>query len=678
MLPIKKSGILYGTFNLYAQELNFFNDENIKLVVEVAGDLSFALDNFERVERQKAAEILLIRNERRFRALIENSSDMKTLTTIDGKLFFASPALFKVLGYSTKDLLGTKFTEFLHADDIPEVFENLQLILNEPGSSFQSQHRLRHKDGRYVWCEGTITNMMHEPDVHAIVSNLRDITDKKLIEQLQEFSSSNLTALINSTSDKMWSANRDFELITTNRAFDESVSVLSGNRIEASVGKNALDLGFTQEQSARYKNYYERAFSGENFTEIEFKNNDSESWSEISFNPIKKGNQVIGTACHAHNITDLKRSEKRLKESETFILGILNSLNHHIAVIDKSGNIVAVNEAWEKFALQNGETTLYRTGVGSNYYNVCENSAKNGDVIAKAALRGLKDVMNKRKPSLYIEYPCDSPNIQRWFAMRAVEFDSEVPMIVISHMDISERKRADEERERLIDDMISRNRDLEQFTSIISHNLRAPTANIIGLTEILMDENLSFPKQKELVQDLSTSALGLDSVIKDINHILQVKHEVTENKELISFSHLMEEIKISNNNQIVGRNVEIITDFSEVDEIFSLKVYLHSIFYNLISNGIKYSKPNVPSIIEIKSKKDKGKIIITFKDNGLGIDVKTVGNKLFGLYKRFHFHVEGKGMGLFMVKTQVEAIGGTITVESEVDKGSEFTICLPA
>jgi signal transduction histidine kinase len=155
---------------------------------------------------------------------------------------------------------------------------------------------------------------------------------------------------------------------------------------------------------------------------------------------------------------------------------------------------------------------------------------------------------------------------------------------------------------------------------------------------------------------------------------LQVKLEVNENKELISFSKLVNNISDSFSNLNEKKHVRINLNFSEVDEIFSFKAYMQSIFYNLISNSIKYSRSDVQSLIEIKSRKENGKIVLSFKDNGLGIDLKRKGDRIFRLYARFHSHVEGKGMGLFMVKTQVEAIGGKITVVSEVNKGTEFTI----
>jgi PAS domain S-box-containing protein len=802
VLPIKKSGIIFGTFNIYAAEQNCFKKEDIKLLIEVAGDISFALDLFERTKKHSEIEEIIIKNEKRFRALIENSTDMKTLAKIDGSPLYASPSVSKVLGYTLEEFLNTTTVDLIHPDDISGFFENLQIMLGTAGSSFYSQHRMKHRMGNYIWCEGTITNMLHEPRVNAVVSNLRDISVKKLIEDQQKFAHNNLHAMINNINGLMWSVDKDFKLISSNKSFDDKVKLLSSHAVEIAIGRNVLDSGFPREHADRYKKYYERAFLGEAFTQVEFTKNPFENWSEISFNPIKNGEEIIGTACHSHNITDIKKSVKRIREREAFTLGILNSLNSHIAVINESGEIVAVNESWRTFARENGDTTLQHTAEGANYFSVCEKAAKSGEEIAKKVLTGMKAVMNEKQKYFYLEYPCHLPHKKRWFGMRAMKFISDVPMIVVAHLDISERKLAEknllksearlkeaqaiahisnwevdlvnktttcsdefynineisrdeikpsleaflamlhpddykiararmkksfqtleasafssriktasgrvryiytewkfefdkskrpvrlygilqdvterkiaeEEREKLIKDMIQRNRDLEQFTFIISHNLRAPTANIIGFTEILQDETLTPKEKKEFLQGLSTSVLGLDTVIKDINYILQVKGEVNEKKELMSFSGLANNTLIGISNLIEKHHVRIKTDFSKVDKIFSLKIYLQSIFYNLISNSIKYSRPDEQPLIEIKSREENGKIILTFKDNGLGIDMKTKGSQLFGLYRRFHSHVEGKGMGLFMVKTQVEAIGGQISVRSEPNKGTQFTI----
>ena len=140
------------------------------------------------------------------------------------------------------------------------------------------------------------------------------------------------------------------------------------------------------------------------------------------------------------------------------------------------------------------------------------------------------------------------------------------------------------------------------------------------------------------------------------------------------FSRLVDDIKITIKNMINDNNIQIKYDFSEIDEFLSFKSYLYSIFYNLICNSIKYRQQQVPGIINIKSQLVKDKLQLVFTDNGMGIDLEKRGSQVFGLYKRFHNNIEGKGMGLFMVKTQVETLGGKINIWSQVNKGTEFKI----
>lgn len=103
---------------------------------------------------------------------------------------------------------------------------------------------------------------------------------------------------------------------------------------------------------------------------------------------------------------------------------------------------------------------------------------------------------------------------------------------------------------------------------------------------------------------------------------------------------------------------------------------MHSILSNLVSNSLKYKKNNVPVFISISTEIKNNYTILTHQDNGLGIDLQLHKDKIFGFYKRFHSHVEGKGMGLHLIKTQVEMMGGRIEVESEVNKGTTFRIFL--
>jgi len=199
-------------------------------------------------------------------------------------------------------------------------------------------------------------------------------------------------------------------------------------------------------------------------------------------------------------------------------------------------------------------------------------------------------------------------------------------------------------------------------------------ASLIGLTGIRSKYELTEEEQGEIVAGISQSAHRLDSVIKDLNDILHLKNKIDNRKEKVSFSRLVSEIEESINQYMNEEKFAIHADFSMIDEHHTQKNYLTSIFNNLISNSIKYRQLHEEPIIKIRSEVVDNKLVLTFSDNGMGIDLDKIGKDMFGLYKRFHDHVEGKGLGLYMVKTQVETLGGKISVTSELNKGTEFRI----
>ncbi|MFI0431051.1 ATP-binding protein [Mariniflexile sp. HMF6888] len=191
------------------------------------------------------------------------------------------------------------------------------------------------------------------------------------------------------------------------------------------------------------------------------------------------------------------------------------------------------------------------------------------------------------------------------------------------------------------------------------------------------DKDLKEDEREYVMNSLTTSAERLNEVIVDLNVILSTGKQLNEKKKLVHFSKVVSDIQDSIRNILEKEQVNFKIDFKRVDEILTIKSYIYSIFYNLISNSIKYRRPNESLEIAIESYIVEKKIILTFQDNGLGIDLKKNGDSLFGLYKRFHKDkAEGKGMGLYMVKVQVEKLDGKISVKSELNQGTKFTIVL--
>lgn len=223
--------------------------------------------------------------------------------------------------------------------------------------------------------------------------------------------------------------------------------------------------------------------------------------------------------------------------------------------------------------------------------------------------------------------------------------------------------------------LIKRNRNLEQFTYVISHNLRAPLTNIISLTELLKDADTGM-HTAQLIDGLNTSIKTMDNIIRDLNHTLQVKDHLNNNKEEVYFQQLMDEIAFSINNLVIEEDVKISYDF-EVPALLTIRGYLYSIFYNLTLNSIKYRREDEAPVISVSSVLEEEQLLLTFEDNGKGIDLEKNGAHLFGLYQRFDTTIDGKGMGLFMVKTQIEDLHGSIDVESQLGKGTRISIRLP-
>ncbi|MCS7018135.1 MAG: tetratricopeptide repeat protein [Cytophagales bacterium] len=237
-----------------------------------------------------------------------------------------------------------------------------------------------------------------------------------------------------------------------------------------------------------------------------------------------------------------------------------------------------------------------------------------------------------------------------------------------------------EELRQTIDQLTEQNQDLQQFSYIISHNIRSPIARIAGLVDIIkIENNGSHAISDEVIMHLEKAVKSLDTVIRDLNQILSIRKGINKSKEIITFQEVLEWVTLTLENEIVLSGATIKADFSQYPGIYSIKAYVQSIMYNLISNAIKYRKPNVEPEICVRSFRKADYVCLEVQDNGIGIDLQLIDPyKIFGLYQRMHTHVEGKGLGLYLVKSQVEALNGKIELESELNKGAKFTIYFPA
>lgn len=270
----------------------------------------------------------------------------------------------------------------------------------------------------------------------------------------------------------------------------------------------------------------------------------------------------------------------------------------------------------------------------------------------------------------------------RWIELKVVPFmiDGELMRVEGIVTDITDRKHATEEREKMTADLIQRNIELKQFSYIISHNLRSPISKLLGLTTLVNNENNSKKFNEDLIRYIKVEAENLDNVVKDLNTIIsdgelgsKVKRElIVFDTEIGLIQHVLE-------NEIMESNTLIESDFTACSSIISVKSFVYSILFNLISNAIKYRSPKRQLRIKISTAVEKSNICLSVEDNGIGIDLERYGNQVFGLYNRFHSgDIPGKGMGLNLVKTQATTLGGWVAIESQPDVGTAFKVYIPA
>lgn len=239
--------------------------------------------------------------------------------------------------------------------------------------------------------------------------------------------------------------------------------------------------------------------------------------------------------------------------------------------------------------------------------------------------------------------------------------------------DITQRKKVEEELVKYSSALEYQNQQLIDFCYIVSHNLRGPIVNISMLVDYI-DQAKDDIKKAEALANIKPVISQLMEVFDELVESIQVQQDTEIISEELDLEKYTEKVLIGFKTQIDKYKARVELNFSEANQVRFPPKYLDSILTNLISNALKYRSPDRKPQIEISSKKQNGDVVLMVSDNGLGIDLKMHKDKIFKIRKTFHEHPDAKGFGLFMVKTQVEAMGGKIWVESEPDKGSTFFV----
>lgn len=222
--------------------------------------------------------------------------------------------------------------------------------------------------------------------------------------------------------------------------------------------------------------------------------------------------------------------------------------------------------------------------------------------------------------------------------------------------------------------LVKTNQQLDSFIYASSHDLKSPLNNLEGLLKIfIIRSKIEDEDQITLLEKMQLSIEKLKETISNIENLIRIDRLSSGDVDTVSFEDTLQQILEENEMSFVTDESEIKTKF-EIEKIRYSKLAMKSILYNLVSNAIKYQSPKRRLKLLLKTYRKENNTYLEVRDNGLGIDLEKHGGKIFSMFKRFHQHNTGSGLGLYAVKQVIEKNGGTISVDSEVDRGTTFRI----
>jgi len=597
----------------------------------------------------------LTESEQQFRSLFEDNPDMVLFQTKEGVIRDVNAAFLLFLNKTKPEVLNRPITDFLPPETrlfclrkLWEAFAGKKITFNLEANFNHIGSKVLHVSLIPLLVNAVITGF------HVVA---KDITEIFRAQDIIRQQAKRLNTIFESITDPFFLLDKNWNLVCVNNAFEK----LTGYEQDVLLGKNLKEIYSENNYSTYYEKFYLAYKTGKS-VHFELYFEKLAKWYEIKAFPSGDGLFV-----YFSDITEKNIFQEELKKLSL----VASKTDNGVVIMDADGRTEWVNEGFTKltgYALQDA--------WGKKIEDLLR-GAKSDTV----ALRAMSSKMGQGLPfsEEIMFYKHSGEKV--WLALDitpVIDEEDKVCRFIIILGDISFRKEADANQSQMTQDLYKHNRDLQQFTYMVSHNLRSPVANALGLLDLLKKENKDSDMFDYSLAYLKTTIVQIDTVLQDVNTILSIrdKKDVFDKEQVVVGEVCAQAIQdLQELLQLCGGKVNM--DIMRGPIVNANRAYLYSIFYNLLSNSIKYRSEERALQIDIKCTGIPGRgTLISFTDNGSGFDLKKAGDNVFKLYKRFHTHKEGRGIGLYLVKTHVETMGGQIEVKSVVNAGTRFLIYL--
>jgi len=612
---------------------------------------------FQDIDEQKRSELALLQSEEYLRAIFDHSTTAIVVADDAGNYLRVNPAAANMFGFNFEDQTTWNVNRIKTPDDTDTKERYNQFV-----KTGKDQGHFNFLDANNRERTAYYQAIRIRKDFN--VSMLIDMTDQLTIESENR----KLSLIAQETINGAVLTDANGRITWVNKAFEK----ITGYTIEEVRGKKPGSMlqgeGSDREEIA-YMSKQLKNKLGFKVEMLNYKKTGEEYWVSVQCQPLYHQNgEVEGYFAIETDITREKNEERQLRLLDT----VIKNANDIVVITEAAPftypgpKVVYVNDSFERIT---GYAKGDILGRPNNLLHGFETDDDSKIIIQNALENQLPievEQVNYRKNgerfwmSLHISPVKDERGVTtHWVSIQR---------------DITKDKEAEIEREQLIQELSDTNADLKQFTYITSHNLRAPITNLLTIAELL-EESSSNPQQNEqLIGGLRKSTTHLNDTLNDLIKILLIKESKNIELQPVNFAEIFDKVKSSLRILLENSKANIITEFETCNEVIFSPSYMESIMLNLITNSIKYAAPNRSPVILITTKKIGNSISMIYSDNGIGMDMNQVRGRIFGLYQRFHNHPESKGIGLYLVHSQVTALGGTIQVNSTLNEGTTFQI----
>ncbi|MBC8053103.1 MAG: PAS domain S-box protein [Sphingobacteriaceae bacterium] len=621
--------------------VNMLHDANINGLILKTSDIT------EKIVLQARQKRVI----RYYESLFQNYPDALFRVDAEGKIREINNGALMLFGYSKKKTIGNYFWNLVGPADREQAKEQFLKAIKGEAVSFQIL--LVQKDGSDYGLKITMVPVILKGRVIRVqgivqkpsdlTSNSKNATDSSTFENLTEgFFSLNETWNYTYVNDVC----ADFLQRSKNELLNKNIFKCFPH-LRVSIFKENCQRVFETGMSVNFYEYYAER--------------------KLTLHCTISRTET-GLAIHFTDATEKLINQENISKLHM----VANKITNGVMILDEHKNVQWVNASFEQITGYKSRTFLGKP---------LNNLLPQGSILNKRSFMKLLVMLKLSKPFSEDVHLFTGYGTEAWLtcSISPVIEEGESPdYYIVVLADVTSRKEAELDLVKHAEELFKQNRDLGQFTYIVSHNIRAPIAAALGCNNLLASVDKNDPEFDDIVKGLNHSLLKLDKVVRDMNTILSVRDRAQKDIKIpINLLEKCREVYNDIKELMTFTSADFRVEIPEDYEVCINSAYIYSIFYNLITNAIKYKSPDRKLTIKVSAHVDMNKdLILKIEDNGIGIDLEQHRNRLFKLYSRLNHELPGDGIGLFLVKTQVEALGGKIEVSSRLNEGTCFTIKL--